>query len=85
MTNSPLKLLWISALVVIMDQLAKFVAESVLPLRQPVNVLPFFDWYLTYTTGAAFSFLAGAGGWQRWFFTDDDLVIAIESNGLCIF
>ncbi|MFV2032408.1 MAG: signal peptidase II [Gammaproteobacteria bacterium] len=72
-----LKLLWISVLVVVVDQLAKFVAESVLPLRQSVNVLPFFDWYLTYNTGAAFSFLAGAGGWQRWFFTVTAIVISI--------
>ena len=32
------------------------------------SVLPSFNFMLTYNTGAAFSFLAGAGGWQRWFF-----------------
>src|SRR5436190_4982101 len=31
-------------------------------------VTPFFNLVLVYNTGAAFSFLAGAGGWQRWFF-----------------
>jgi len=34
-----------------------------------VEVTPFFNLVLTHNTGAAFSFLAGAGGWQRWFFT----------------
>jgi signal peptidase II len=32
-------------------------------------VLPFFNLVLVHNTGAAFSFLAGASGWQRWFFT----------------
>jgi signal peptidase II len=77
MPGTQLRLLWISALVVALDQLAKMVAESLLSPHQAVNVLPFFDWYLTYNTGAAFSFLAGAGGWQRWFFTITTIVISI--------
>ncbi|MEE8365762.1 MAG: signal peptidase II [Gammaproteobacteria bacterium] len=77
MPGSQLRLLWISALVVALDQLAKLVAESLLSPHQAVNVLPFFDWYLTYNTGAAFSFLAGAGGWQRWFFTITTFMISI--------
>lgn len=67
--NSPLRWLWISLLVITLDQISKQIAESLLPLRDTVAVLSWFDWYLTYNTGAAFSFLAGAGGWQRWFFT----------------
>ena len=39
-------------------------------------MLPYFDWYLTYNTGAAFSFLADAGGWQRWFFAITSIVIS---------
>ncbi|MCH7882098.1 MAG: signal peptidase II [Proteobacteria bacterium] len=77
MPGSQLRLLWISALVVALDQLAKLVAESLLSPHQAVNVLPFFDWYLTYNTGAAFSFLAGAGGWQRWFFAITTSMISI--------
>jgi signal peptidase II len=69
MRNSSLRLLWISALVVVLDQIAKQVAQASLPLHQLVDVMPGFDWYLTYNKGAAFSFLADAGGWQRWFFT----------------
>ena len=76
MPDTPLKRLWISLLVVGLDQIAKQIAEAQLPLHQAVNVLPFFDWYLTYNTGAAFSFLADAGGWQRWFFTISSIVIS---------
>ncbi len=75
--SSPqLKWLWSSLLVVILDQVSKQVAEAQLTPHQPVNLLPYFDWYLTYNTGAAFSLLANAGGWQRWFFTVIAIVIS---------
>ncbi len=62
-----------------LDQASKlFFHFSFEPLER-VNVLPFFDWILTYNTGAAFSFLAGAGGWQRWFF----LSLAILVSAWC--
>lgn len=76
MPNSPLKFLWISALVIVLDQLAKYWAVTQLPLHQKVNVMPYFNWFLTYNPGAAFSFLADAGGWQRWFFTITTIVIS---------
>lgn len=76
MPDTQLKWLWISLLVVGLDQIAKLVAEAQLPFHQPVNVIPYFDWYLTYNTGAAFSFLAEAGGWQRWFFAITSIVIS---------
>jgi len=60
--------LWLSVLVVVLDQATKYLAETLLVLHQPVPVTPFFNLMLTYNTGAAFSFLADAGGWQRWFF-----------------
>ena len=53
-------------LVIGLDQITRRI-HAVQP-GERVNVLPFFDWILTYNTGAAFSFLATAGGWQRWFF-----------------
>jgi len=58
----------VSGSVIAFDQLTKFLAERLLVMHQPVPVLPSFNWMLTYNPGAAFSFLAGAGGWQRWFF-----------------
>ena len=72
------KWLWLSLLVIVLDQVTKQIAENYLLPHQAVSVLPFFDWYLTYNPGAAFSFLADAGGWQRWFFT----IVAILVSGL---
>ena len=76
-THPQMKWLWISLLVVVLDQATKQIAESLLTPHQAVNLLPFFDWYLTYNTGAAFSFLANAGGWQRWLFTAIAIVISV--------
>jgi signal peptidase II len=76
MTSSPLKWLWLSLGVIVLDQASKQIAEALLTPHQPVNLLPFFDWYLTYNAGAAFSLLADAGGWQRWLFTVIAIVIS---------
>jgi signal peptidase II len=75
--SAQLKWLWISVIIVVLDQIAKQIAETQLTLHQPVTVLPFFDWYLTYNPGAAFSLLADAGGWQRWLFTIIAVVISV--------
>ena len=64
-----LRYLWISVLVIVADQLTKWIANTQLEYHQAVPVLPYFEWFLSYNTGAAFSFLADQGGWQRWFFT----------------
>ncbi len=77
---SQLRWLWLSGGVIACDQAAKQAAEALLVAHQPVGVLPFFDWYLTYNTGAAFSFLADAGGWQRWLFT----VLALVISGIIV-
>ncbi|NCC88644.1 MAG: lipoprotein signal peptidase, partial [Clostridia bacterium] len=50
------------------DQVTKFVALSSLQLGEPVAVMPYLNWTLAFNYGAAFSFLADMGGWQRWFF-----------------
>jgi len=76
MPKSSLRFLWISLLVVVLDQLTKQAALASLPFHQIVDVLPGFDWYLTFNTGAAFSFLSDAGGWQRWFFTVTTIIIS---------
>ena len=61
--------LGLSALVVVLDQATKAWVLSSLPEFQPIPVIDgFWNWYRTYNTGAAFSFLADAGGWQKWFF-----------------
>ncbi|WP_222937560.1 signal peptidase II [Spartinivicinus ruber] len=75
-----LKWLWVSVLVIIIDQLTKAVAVDVLQFRELVPVLPVFGFTLAYNTGAAFSFLSEAGGWQRWFFS----VIAVGVSAFLV-
>jgi signal peptidase II len=67
------KWLWLSVVIVVLDQISKQFAENSLVLYEAVPILPSFNLMLAYNTGAAFSFLAGAGGWHRWFF----LVLAL--------
>ena len=75
-TTPQLKWLWLSLGVILIDQATKQIAEAQLSLHDPVNFMPYFDWYLTYNTGAAFSLLADAGGWQRWLFTIIAIVVS---------
>jgi signal peptidase II len=77
MPSPQLKWLWISLLVIALDQITKQYAQAQLTPHEAVNLFPYFDWFLTYNTGAAFSFLAGAGGWQRWLFTLIAVVVSI--------
>lgn len=61
--------LWLSLLVFVVDQASKFYFDSSLSMYQQIVIIPdYFSWTLAYNTGAAFSFLAGASGWQRWLF-----------------
>ncbi|MEK7322850.1 MAG: signal peptidase II [Pseudomonadota bacterium] len=60
--------LTIAGVVLLIDQITKQLAEAMLSFGESVAVMPFFNITLAYNTGAAFSFLAQAGGWQRWFF-----------------
>lgn len=64
------KIRWLSlaAVVVVLDQLTKRWVVARLRLHESVDVLPFFRLTLVRNPGAAFSFLAEAGGWQRWLF-----------------
>ena len=75
--------LWLgfSLLIVVVDQWTKALALAHLDYGQPVRLLPVFNLTLQYNTGAAFSFLSGAGGWQRWFFS---AVAVLASLVICI-
>lgn len=59
------KWLSLSALIVVLDQIAKLVMKQTFALHQSVEVTPFFNLVLVQNRGAAFSFLSDAGGWQR--------------------
>ena len=69
--------LWLTALVIGLDQLTKIWAESVLSAAPPIHLVPHLDLRLAYNAGAAFSFLSDAGGWQRWFFVVLAVVVTL--------
>ena len=60
--------LGLSAFVVALDQLTKWYVTVTLAHGERIEVLPIFSWVRWHNDGAAFSILAGSGGWQRWFF-----------------
>lgn len=69
----------VSLLVIALDQLSKAWVLATLPEFQAIPVIDgFWNWYRTYNTGAAFSFLSDAGGWQQYFF----VALALAITGL---
>jgi len=62
--------------VVALDQYSKGLATQYLDYARPVRLLAWFDLTLHHNTGAAFSFLRDAGGWQRWMFTGIAVVVS---------
>lgn len=68
--SNALPWLWLSLLLVALDQWTKHIVLGALDHLQRVEVIPgLLNWTLAFNTGAAFSFLADEGGWQRWLFT----------------
>ena len=67
----------IAAVIAISDQVTKAVVEGWIERGEVIRVTGFFNLVLAYNSGAAFSFLAGAGGWQRWFFVSIASVAAV--------
>ncbi|MCW2290683.1 signal peptidase II [Pseudomonas sp. BIGb0408] len=69
---------WLSVVIFVVDQITKYWFDNNLQMYERIVVIPdYFSWTLAYNTGAAFSFLAGAGGWQRWLFTLIALVVSV--------
>lgn len=66
--------------VLVLDQASKHAIEAAFDYGETKVFTSFFNFTLAYNTGAAFSFLADAGGWQRWFFG----VIAMVASILLI-
>ena len=70
--------LLLSAIIILLDQITKIAVEKRFSFAERLSVIEgFFDLTLVYNKGAAFSFLASAGGWQRWFFIGLGTVAAI--------
>lgn len=66
----------IAMLVVVLDQLTKVWIDTTLALYERIPITSFFNITKAYNPGAAFSFLAHAGGWQRWLFTVISTVVS---------
>jgi signal peptidase II len=71
----------LSAIVIVLDQLTKSWVTSAFQLGDSLTITGFFNLVLAYNTGAAFSFLAGAGGWQRIFF----VAIAVIASTVIVY
>ena len=69
-TLDPWRWRWLILVVGIfaLDQGSKWIVATEMVYGERIQLLPFFAWVRWHNTGAAFSFLADAGGWQRWFF-----------------
>jgi signal peptidase II len=61
--------------VLLLDQGTKLLADSAMLLHDPIELLPSLALTKAYNTGAAFSFLGDASGWQRWFFSGLAVVV----------
>jgi signal peptidase II len=74
--GSPLHWLGLALIILMVDQFTKVMIVGYYSLGDSTYVTQFFNVVRVHNTGAAFSFLAGASGWQRWFFTVLGLVAA---------
>ena len=73
--------LWLTLLVLVIDQASKTYFDGALQMYQRIVVIPdLFSWTLAYNSGAAFSFLADSSGWQRWLFA----LIAVVVSGVLL-
>ena len=71
----------LALVIVMLDQYTKTLASNALDYGRPVQVFSWFNLTLQHNTGAAFSFLSDAGGWQRYFFS---IVAAVISVALVV-
>jgi signal peptidase II len=71
------KWLSISAVVIALDLYTKHLIQQAFAYGEHLKITTFFDLVRYHNTGAAFSFLADAGGWQKWFFTAISVVASV--------
>ena len=76
-SQTGLRFLWISAVTVLLDLWSKYEVMAKMDLYESIQVMPFFNFTYVHNYGAAFSFLHGAGGWQRWFFTAIAIAVSV--------
>ncbi|QJC55358.1 Lipoprotein signal peptidase [Polaromonas vacuolata] len=78
--SSMLPWLGLALIILIVDQFVKVLVVGYFRLGDTSYVTSFFNLVRVHNSGAAFSFLAGASGWQRWFFT----AIGVAAAGFII-
>lgn len=72
----------LAVFVIIFDQITKYYFNTQFELGETVEIIsPVLSWTLAYNYGAAFSFLAEAGGWQKWFFAILGIVVSLFITG----
>ncbi len=81
-SSAPSLALWLglALVVIVLDQFTKTLILGSFQLGDSRQVTSFFNVVRVHNTGAAFSFLAGAAGWQRWFF----IVLGVVAAGFII-
>ncbi|CAM3032642.1 lipoprotein signal peptidase [Legionella steigerwaltii] len=67
----------LSFAVIVLDQASKYLVGVLMTPYKPLPVFPMLNLTLAYNSGAAFSFLSGAGDWHRWFFSAFSLIVSI--------
>ncbi|WNN45006.1 MULTISPECIES: signal peptidase II [Winslowiella] len=75
--STGLRWLWLVLVVIVVDFASKQWIMDNLMLHQSVPVMPYFNLFYAHNYGAAFSFLADKGGWQRWFFAGIAIAIVV--------
>lgn len=81
MPRSGLAWLWLSSLVLLLDQITKLMVMAGLsPYQDVVALTPFFNLVHVHNTGAAFSLFADQPGWQRGFF----LTVALAASAVIV-
>lgn len=75
--RSALPYVWLSALIVVLDQVSKAWIVATVALYHSIALLPVLALTYVYNPGAAFSFLYNASGWQRWMFAALAVIVSI--------
>jgi signal peptidase II len=79
-SRSLLQWLGLAFIIILVDQFTKVLVVGYYHLHESTTVTSFFNVVRWHNTGAAFSFLADASGWQRWFFTG----VAVVASGVIV-
>ncbi len=76
-THGASQWLWLSLLIIVADQASKWWIRTRFDLYDRIEIVPWLDITRLHNTGAAFSFLSDAGGWQRWMFIGLALAVTL--------